>query len=203
MFLVGSRGQQQVDDLYDASGTITAGGTAQLVLPQRKSCSLLLLENISDTDMFFQIGVRPGVATLTSGVVTSISVPDAGFGFLLPPEVMALGGGNAGDPATQGGSLPGWPSPYRPASLRAVLTAGAITSIAIDDGGSGYLAAPFIYIRPDRRDPTGVGIPSATVGMLLKSGGGQASYDATMCPTTAISVFCATTGKAYTCKWAP
>jgi len=208
MQLIGTRGQQQIDDLFDASGTITTGGTAQLVLPQRKSCSLLLLENISDTDMLFQIGVRPAVATLTSGVVTSISVPDIGFGFTLPPLVLALGGGNAGDPSTQGGTLPGWPTPNNPAQLRAVMATSLlgglqISSISIDNGGSGYLAPPFIYIQPDRRDPTGVGLPTASVGMLLKSGGGQASYDATMCPTTAISVFCATTGKAFTCKWAP
>jgi hypothetical protein len=206
--LTGSRGQQQIDDLYDSSGTITAGGTAQLVLPQRKSCSLLLLENISTVDMTFQIGVQPAVATLTNGVVTSITVNDVGFGFQLPPEVVAYGGGNSNDPSTKGGTLFGWPSPNNPAVLRAVMTTSLlgglqISSIEIDNGGSGYIAPPFIYIRPDRRDPTGVGLPSATVGLLLKAGGGQASYDATMCPTTAVSAFCATTGSAYTCKWAP
>lgn len=209
MFLVGARGQQQIDDLYDGSGTIATGGTAQLALPQRKSCTLLLVENISDTDMLFQIGVQPGVATLTSGVVSSVTVPDIGFGFLYPPEVIALGGGNANDPSTKGGTMPGgWPSPNNPAVLRPVMATSAlgglqISSITILNGGSGYLTPPFVYIRPDRRDPTGVGLPSATVGVLLKSGGGQMSFDATMCPTTAISVYCATTGKAYTCKWAP
>lgn len=208
MILNGARGQQQIDDLYDASGTITTGGTAQLVLPQRKSCSLLLVENISDTDMYFQIGVQPAVATLTNGVVTSVTVNDVGFGFVYPPEIVVSGGGNAGDPSSKGGTLPNWPSPNSPAILQAVMATSTlggqqISSITILNGGSGYLAPPFVYVRPDRRDPTGVGLPSATAGVLLKSGGGQMSFDATMCPTTAISVFCSATGKAYTCKWAP
>lgn len=203
MILQGARGQQRIDDLYDASGTITAGGTAQLCLQQRKSCSLLLIENISDTDMLFQIGVRPSVATLTAGVVTSVAVSDAGFGFLVPPLVEFLGGGVSNDLATQGGSLPDWPPPNNAAKGIAVLTGGSISSITVTSGGSGYLAAPFVYIRPARTDPTGVGLPSATAGILLKANGGQASFDATMCPTTAVAVYCATTGKAYTIKWAP
>lgn len=203
MNLIGSRGQQVVDDLYDGSGTIIAGGTPQLVLPQRKSCSLLLIENISDTDMLFQIGIAPATAVLTSGVVTSVTVNDAGFGLLLPPDIEFFGGGNLGDQMSQGATMPDWPSVSRPARAHAVLSGGAISSIVVDDGGSGYLAPPFAYVRPKRTDPTGVGIPSATAGILLKAGGGQASFDATMCPTTAISVYCATTGKAYTIKWAP
>lgn len=203
MQLVGSRNQQQIDDFWDHSGTIASGGTAQLCIPQRKSCSSLLIQNLSSAILTVQFGVRPATATLTSGVVTSVTVPDAGFGFLTPPEVLFYGGGNAGDLATFGGTIGGWPAPNNPAIGRAILTAGAISSIEIDNGGSGYLAAPYVKITPARIDPTGVGIPSASVGILLAASGGELYINGTSCPTTAVSIWGASTGQAYTAKWIP
>jgi len=75
-----------------------------------------------------------------------------------------------------------------------------IASIAIDDPGSGYLAAPYVAITADRTDPTGVGIASATEGILLSP---TFSYylDGTTCVTTAISIWGATNGQAFTAKW--
>ncbi len=201
----GIGGQQAIHDYYDASGTIATGGTAQLLLPQRKSCSGLFIQNISPGNLYIQVGVRPATATLTNGVVTSVSVNDAGMLFNQPPQVLFLGGGNQGDPTTYGGSLIGWPTPAHPAKGRAVMTgsAGALTiaSITVDDGGSGYLVAPYVYILPQRTDPTGVGVPSATAGIaILANGGNFGGFNLTV-PTTAISIFGATTGQAYTCKW--
>ena len=203
MRLIGAKGQQLVDDYYDNSGTITAGGTAQLLLPQRKACSHLVIANNSTGVLMVQFGIRPAVATLTSGVVTSVTVPDAGFGFLYPPTLLFLGGGNINDPTmSTGATMPDWPSVNSPAQARAVLTAGAISSVLLDNGGSGYLAAPYVFIQADRRDPTGVGIPSATVGIPIAAGGAY-YVNGTACPTSAIAIWGATTGQAFTCKWMP
>lgn len=201
MQLVGSRAQQQVDDYFDYSGTIATGGTPQLLMPQRKSCSHLVIANLSAEALNIQFGVLPATAGLTNGAVTSVTVNDAGFGFLVPPEVMFLGGGNAGDVATQGATMPDWPAPFRPAKGRAILTAGAISSIEIDDPGSGYLAVPYVAVRASRRDPNGVGIPSATRGIQLPANTGIFVLNGTSCPTVAISVYGGTAGQAYTAKW--
>jgi hypothetical protein len=201
MKLVGVRGQQQIDDYFDASGTITAGGTAQLLLAQRKSCSSFFFQNLSTGNLYLQFGLRPATATLTSGVVSSIAVNDAGFGFNAPPSVFIWGGGNANDPASYGGALPGWPSPMHPATAVATISGGAINAINVTDGGSGYLVAPYVFVQALRSDPTGVGIPSATAGILVPASGGLFSIVDLTCPTTAVAVYGATTGQAYTCKW--
>jgi len=206
MKLVGVRGQQQIDDYFDASGTITAGNTPQLLLPQRKSCSAFLFQNLSSGALMVQSGVLPATAHLTSGVVSSVTVNDAGFGFNAPPTVLFYGGGNANDPASYGATMPGWPSPMHPAQGIAVIGSSSISgsqinSISITDGGSGYLVAPYVFIQALRTDPTGVGIPSATVGILVPGAGGLLSIVDLTCPTSALSVWGATTGQAYTCKW--
>ena len=207
MRLLNSASQQRIDDYYDASGSITTGGTVQLLLPQRKSCSLLINHNLSAEALMLQFGILPATAALTNGAVTSVTVNDAGFGFKVPPEVFFYGGGNNGDLASYGATMPDWPTPTNVASGRAVMGTSAISglqinSIEIDNPGSGYLAPPFVYILPSRRDPTGVGLASSTVGTLLTSGGGSYYVNGTFAPTTAISVYGGTTGQAYTCKWA-
>lgn len=206
MIRIGSRAQQQRDDYAEYSGTITTGGTAQLLLPQRKSCSHLIITNNSIGQLMVQFGVRRGIATLVSGVVTSISVPDVGFGFQLPPVVTLLGGGNSNDPASKGGTMPDWPPPVSPAQAHAVMTTSAIagnqiSSIAVDFGGVGYLAAPYVSIVADRVDPTGVGLASGTAGIWLTAAGGQQIWNGTACPTSAISIWGATTGQAFDVKW--
>ena len=207
MNLIGTNNQQRIDGYFDYSGTITSGGTPQLMLPQRKSCSHLIIANNSTGNLTIQFGIRPATATLTSGVVTSVTVNDAGFGFKYPPTVMFLGGGNANDPMmSTGATMPGWPAPFSPAQGRAVLsggTTGSITSITIDNGGSGYLAPPYVLIEADRRDDTGVGVASLTQGIPVLGGGGSYYINGTACPTSAISVYGATTGQVYVCKWMP
>lgn len=206
MKLVGVRGQQQIDDYYDASGTIATGGTAQLLLAQRKSCSSFFIQNLSSGALYLQFGLQPATATLTSGVVTSVAVNDAGFGFNAPPNVFFWGGGNANDPASYGATMQGWPSPKHPAQGVAVMATSAISgqkvnSISVTDGGSGYLVAPYVFVQALRTDPTGVGIPSATAGILVPANGGAFQIVDITCPTTAVAIFGATTGQAYTCKW--
>jgi hypothetical protein len=209
MNLVGSRQQQQIDDYFDYSNTITTGGTAQLCLPQRKSCSKLVIANISNGILLIQIGVMPATATIANGTVSAVSVNDAGFGFQCPPDVFFLGGGNANDPVSYGATMPGWPTPNHQAQGRAIMGASAISgkqinSIEIDNPGSGYTSAPFVYVRAARHDPTGVGLAANASGSIpLAANGGAYYVNGTACPTTAISIYGATTGQAYTVKWMP
>jgi hypothetical protein len=209
MYWPGTRGQQQIDDMYDYSGSITTGGTAQLLLPQSKSRSFLLIVNTSTLSMNLQFGcgLQP-TAVLTSGVVTSVTVNDVGFGYQLPPDVMFLGGGNANDPVSKGATMPDWPTPPHPAQGRALMTTSAVSglkvsSIDINDGGVGYTAAPFVFLRANRADPTGVGLPSATAGIPLAANGGNYYVNGTTCPTSAIAIFGSVTGLTYTVKWMP
>ena len=206
MRLIGAKGQQLVDDYYDNSGTIVSGGVPQLMLPARKACSHLLIVNNSAAALTIQFGLRPATASLTSCSVTTVTLNDAGFGFTYIPQVTFLGGGNANDPAMSTGvTMPDWPSTNSPAQGRAVLsagTSGSITSITLDNGGSGYLVAPYVFVQADRRDATGVGIPTASVGITIAAGGSYV-LNGTACPTTAISVYGATTGQNYTVKWMP
>lgn len=208
MYLPGARGQQQIDDYYDYSGTITTGGVAQLALPQRKSCSFLLVANVSTGILQIQIGVQRAIATISGGAVTGVTVPDAGFGFTKPPAILFGGGGNANDPVTSGGTMPDWPSPYNVAQAAPIMGTSSISgqtiaSIALITGGAGYLSAPYVHILADRSDPTGVGIASATAGIPLQASGGSYYVNGTACPSTAISIWGATTGQAYTVKWMP
>lgn len=208
MYRPGSSGQQAVHDYFDNSGLIATANTAQIMMPQRKSCTHLVLVNTSAEILMIQVGIAPAVATITNGAVTAVSVSDAGFGFHCEPEVYFYGGGNANDPQSFGATMPGWPTPNHVAKGRCIMGASAlgglqINSIEIDDPGSGYLAAPFVYLVPSRRDPTGVGLPSATVGIGLAAAGGNYYLNGTACFTTAISVWGGTQGQTYTAKWMP
>jgi len=215
MYLTGARGQSNNGDVtYDASGTISSGGTAQLLLPARRSTGFLQIQNISDTAMFIKFGAARLTATLTSGVITSISIGDGGFGFTVPPLIEPMGGGQ--DPfwgyAFVGCGQPGYPSPVagsnnvasaHPARLKAVLTSGAISAVTIEDGGSGYKTAPYLHVYNSQLDPNGCAMASATSGIQLAANGGATTFNGTFCPVDAISIFCATSSKAFTCIWAP
>lgn len=210
--LVGSTGQYTgAETVFDASGTITTGGTAQLLLPKAMSRSSLIIENISDTNMLFDFGAARVSATLTSGAVSSCSVVNAGFGYSRPPKVIFLGGalGARGNPMAtptytlQG--LPDWAAPNRPAQAHCVMSGNApnqtIGSIVMDDPGLGYAYPPYVYLLNDPLDPYGCAAPSATVGVLLLPNGGAYTPNGTVCTTDQISVFCASSGKAFTCKY--
>ena len=202
---VGVRGQQQQDFYYDASGTIATGGTAQLLLPQSKSRSHLIIINNSTGVLNIQFGMIPGVATLSGKTVASVAVSDGGFGFNVPPDVVFLGGGNSNDPASYGATMPDWPAPNAPAKAHCVMGSSAISgltvsSIVVDYVGAGYLAAPYAAIIPQRTDPTGVGTASTNTWPIMGNGG-AAFFDGSTCPTDAISIWGATTSQAFICKW--
>lgn len=207
--LVGIRGQNYADRLFDASGTIASGGTAQLVLPQAKVRTSLIIENISDTNMYVEFGGARATASLSSGTVSSCSVVNAGFGFSRPPKIVFLGGAwdnpNQTTPTYSLQGCPCWPSPSNPAQAHCVMSGSApnqtIGSIVIDNPGSGYAYPPYVLLMNDPLDPYGCATPSATVGMLLLANGGSYTPNGSVCTTDQISIFCATSSKAFTCKF--
>jgi hypothetical protein len=209
MRLIGARGQQARDLVYDASGTIAAGGTSQLILPERKSTSFLFFQNISDTNMYLEMGSARATATLTSGVVTSVTVTNGGFGFTRAPEITFLGGGNTGwnmgNSMFTGCGQPGFPTPPKPAQAIATVAGGIVTAITVLDGGANYAKAPFVFIQNSLNDPYGCADPyfgSAASGVFLPGNSAFNLYlNGTAVATDPLAVYCATTGKAFTCKW--
>lgn len=216
MYLVGTKGQQRIDNLYDASSTIANGGTAQLLLPVNLSRSFLMIQNISDTVMFIKFGAARLTASMSGGAISSVSVVDGGFGFtnaILPVIYVEGGGQSAGTGFTfVGVGQPGYTPPTvgsnnvataHPARLKPVMASGAIASVTVEDGGSGYKTAPYLHVVNNQNDPIGCATASATSGFLLAANGGSQTFNGTMCPTDAISIFCASSSKAFTCMWAP
>lgn len=209
MQLVGSAGQRVHTPFFDASGTITTGGTAQLIVARAFQRSSFIFENISDTDMYLEFGSARAAATLTSGSVSSVAVTNAGFGFSKPPRITFMGGGNTGNnqnnPTFLSATLPDFASPSSPAKAHCLMAGSApnqtLSSVVIDNPGSGYAIAPYVFIHNDNNDPQGCAIPSATSGLLIKANGGSYSNNGLVCTTDAIAVYCVTTGKAFTFKY--
>jgi hypothetical protein len=203
MRIPGTASQQRRDVVYDASGTITTGGTAQLVLPVRRSCSYLVLQNNSSGALFFGFGSGRATATITSGAVTSCSVTNAGFGFSRPPILQFMGG--FGIAPGVGWTVPTWPSPPSTAKAHCVMTGSApnqtIASITVDSGGAGYVAAPYVWLFNDDLDPNGAFVPSSGVGVQLLSNGSSMTWEDTVVTTDQVSVWGATTAQAFTCLW--
>lgn len=196
MFLPGARGQPQLDDLLGFDGTVTLGGTAQLLVPQHPRRSYLFLQNTSSGNLLFGIGPATATATLTSGTVSSIAVNNGGIGYTQPPTVVLMGGIIAGD--LQGTPIQG--QPFRPAIAFATVSAGAVSAITVSDPGTGYLVAPYVYLHnPMPGLGGGAFLPSATAGVLLAQNG-SIVFESSAVPTSAIAVFGATTGQAFVCK---
>lgn len=196
--LPGYSGIKRITTL-DFSGTIAAGGTSQLLLPYQPTRSYFLFQNISDTAMYLGVGAPTATASLSSGKVSSVSVVNGGFGFTYPPKVKFYGGSVAVvGPADSLGSQWG-NAPADAAVAVANLSGNAVNTITVQNGGSGYLVAPYVYLEQDPRDPFGCTNPSATSGIQINAGG---SYimDASTVTTDPIAVFCATISKAFTCK---
>lgn len=209
--LTGIRGQVYTDRLFDASGTITTNATAQLVLPVAKIRSSLIIRNNSAVAMYVEFGAARASASLTSGAVSSCAVTNAGFGYSLPPSVTFLGGalGSPGNPQiapsyTLAG-LPDWTAPSHPAQAHCVMTGAVgsqtVNSIVIDDPGSGYAYPPYVLLINHPNDPYGCAVPSATSGLLLAASGGSYVADSSICTTDQISIVCATSTSAFTCKF--
>ena len=227
---VGTGNQGVRHFIFDASGTITSGSAPQLLLPEHINRSLFMFTNNSANTMYMEFGGARATATLTSGAVSGTSITNAGFGFSKPPWVRFVGGGApqgvagparphaqaAGAVSTAvefqpnvsfiGSTIPSvdWPSPPNVATGIAVMTGSApnqsVSSIQITNPGSGYLYAPFVWLINSDLDPNGAAIASATSGFAI-SAGGSVTFNGTCCPTSAISLFCATSTSAFTCKY--
>ena len=212
MKLVGA-GQQGIHHyIYDVSSTVTVGGTAQLVMAQATSRSFLYLQNNSLGPLWLEFGSARARCTISAGAVNAVTIGNAGFNFTNPPVVRFFGGGGfAGTGSTPavgapflGGNLPGYNSPSNPARGHAVMTGAApnlsVASIAIDNPGSGYLCAPYVFIFNSDLDPYGCALPASNVGIQLTSGQ-PLMFNGTCCPTDAISIWGASTGQAFTAKF--
>lgn len=205
--LVGIRGQRGfTDHLYDASGT--TGAAAQLILPVGFYRSSLIVENLSDTAMYLGIGGPTATVSISGGALSSFTVVNAGMGYSRPPQVILLGGGwdaNRGAPTYSTQCSADFPAPSHPGSAHCVMTGSAgsqtISSIAIDDPGAGYVMPPYVLIQNDPLDPFGSYVPSAGNGLLLAASGGSYTSNGSVCTTDQISIYCAASSKAFTCKY--
>ena len=209
MQLQGVRGQFALDHLYDASGEMLEGGegsVSQLLLPEHKARSYLLIINTSPTPLYVDFGGSRATATISGGVVTSIAVNNAGQGYTLPPLIKLVGGGppERNQMAGLGAGTPTWPSPSNQALASAVMTGSApnqsISSIAVGNGGAGYLRAPYVLIENAPGDAHGVAIASATSIPLLTTGS-TLTFEGSNCPTDAVSIYGATVGQTFVCKY--
>ena len=202
MHLVGSRGQIVRDFMYDASGTITTGGVAQLVLPERMQNVSGFIQNISSGILMIEFGGARASCAVTSGSVSSISMSNAGFGYTIPPTVHFFGGGDlTKNPTYLAPGLPGVQGPSRTAKAHALLTGGGVSAIVIDDPGANYVKAPYVFLQSSEQDPYGAATPSLTNGVILAASGGSVFFNGTAMTTDAISIFGSSTGQPFTCKY--
>jgi hypothetical protein len=209
--LIGASMQAKRWPLICADGTVSAGGTAQLVLPKVPARSLLLLQNLSTGILSFEFGSARATATISGGVVTGFTVTNAGFNFTKAPVVRLIGGGKADNGSYLGLGQPGGAAPDstlgvgRPAKAHCVMTGTApnlsVASITVDDPGAGYIIAPYVDIINSDLDPYGCAVPSATVGLVLAANSLPFLIDGTSCHNDSISVFGGTTGQAFVCRW--
>lgn len=209
MKLNGAGGQRTRTHFYDASSTITSGGTAQLIVPEARERTSWVFVNNSDTNMFLEFGAARATATLTSGAISSLSVINAGFGYSIAPNIEFFGGAY-GTPtqitptsALQG--LPDYVSPNNAAKAHCVMAGSApnmtVSSIVVDNPGSCYAYPPFVLLTNNHTDPFGCAVPSASVGLLQAASGGSYTNNGTICVTDQIAVFCSASGKSFTFKF--
>lgn len=199
--VVGFTEQQVLTPVYRADGKIATGGTPQLVLPRAAPRSSLLLQNTSSSDtLYFEFGGARATATVSGGAVTAITVTNAGFGYTYAPSVYFLGGGNLSNGRDLGLGYPNQSAPSNFAQAHCVLSGGAISSIVIDNPGSGYDCAPYILLLNDPNDNYGAAVPSTSSGFKL-SPGQWLQQDSNVVSTDQISVYGATTNDSWFCQY--
>ena len=218
MYLPNTRHQGDYHPSRRADGTITTGSTPQLVLPVARTRAMLLVMNISASNMFLDHGPPRAVATISGGAVTAVTVLNAGFGYTMAPTIQFGGGfapyvvnsvwdgrgiADANSPsglATQGLTT-GTTKYNRPAKAHFVLSGGAVSSVVIDDPGFGYVNPPEVIVKNNDLDPFGCAAPSATQGILLANNGGSYYLNGTTCHTESIAIFCTSSTSAYTVEY--
>ena len=188
---IGLGDQIREDYLYRSDVTIASTNTAQLVLAQSQSRSSLILQNLGSHVMYIEIGAGRAHCAISSGAVTTVTVDNAGFNFTNPPLVRFLGGGTqSGVNNYLGLNQPnGW-APSDPASAIAALSGGAINTITVNHGGSGYVKAPYVLLINSDLDPYGCSAPSATSGISLPANQSTpVAWNGATCPTGPIAVY--------------
>ena len=217
MQLVGSRGQMVRDLMHRADGALAAGGAPQLVLCERPSTSMLIIQNtsISSGDpLWFEFGSARATCAISNGAVSSVTVKNGGFNFTYAPTIEAFGGGNVfPGRGVMGGSLGhnvagSFLAPTRPARLVPVMTGSAgalsVASVTILDGGAGYVKAPELFIQNSLPplDPYGCADPAVSSGSgMVSYAGASFTFNGTVCPTDQIAVYGATTGDSWALFW--
>ena len=198
MFLGNARNQPSLANTFSFDGTITAGGTSQLLLPQQPSRAYLSIQNISAGNLSIGIGPATATATVTNGAVASVAVNNGGVGYTSVPKVIFFGGTIVGDYQT-------CPNPQQaagnaPATAVAALSGTAVNTVTVLTGGAGYLTAPYVFFSNGLPDLGGGAFsPSATAGLLLTPGS-SFTMEATICLPDAVAIWGATTGQAFVCK---
>lgn len=200
MKLQGIASQVQKHHLWVADGSIIAGGTPQLLVPERPSCCYLTIQNTSSANLYLEFGGARATATVANGAVTAIAVINNGINYTAPPNVHLLGGAYDGNNLNQGVGLPGGASPRQPAVAHAVLSGSTVGSIVVDYGGSDYATAPYVFLSNKATNPNASAAPSASSGIVLAPQGSFTMENSAV-TTDAIAVFGATTGQTYICRW--
>lgn len=196
MHLANARNQPALTQIFSFDGTITSGGTAQLLLPQQPTRCYFFIQNLASQILTVGVGPAKATAALTNGAVSSVSVANAGVGYTIPPKVMFFGGVVSGDLST----VPGKPQNGRVAQAVASLTGSALNAITVSDGGAGYVVAPDVLLYNPVPDlGGGAFLPSATAGITLQQYG-TLVFENSFVPTDAVAVFGATTSNAFVCK---
>jgi hypothetical protein len=205
--------QHRRDFSFFADGTIASAVNPQLILPEHSSRSALWIQNTSSNIMWFGVGCARATCTILNGAVNAVTVTNQGFGFTQPPQVTFVGGGiqpqfgiHPPNSSYVGAAGPGFPSPSNQATGHAVLTGGKVTSIVIDNPGSGYVKPPMVFLSNSELDPIGCFDPSALQNGVAGSGfilypGNSWTFDSSVVFTDPIAVFCATATSTFACWW--
>ena len=189
--------------LLDASGSITSGGTAQLILPAVPQRAYFEFVNNSNANMYLEFGPARASCNLTSGSIGTLTVTNAGFGYTYAPNVTLLGGGgdnNYPDGATNAVPYQFYP-PTAYGSAHVTVGSGSISTLIIDYGGVGYVTTPYVLMKNDPRDPFGCAKPTASTGVLITPGGSYTMTN-TFVTTEPVAVYGGTTGQQFACKYA-
>lgn len=195
--IVGFTEQQVLTPVYRADGSVTTGGTAQLIVPRAAPRSSIVIQNTSTSDtLYLEFGCARATATVSNGKVTAVTVTNAGFGFTYAPSVHFLGGGNQLNGRDLGVGYPNQLAPTNYAAAHCVMSGGSISSIVIDNPGSGYDCAPYVQLLNDPNDNYGCAVPSTSSGYKLTAGSVfRESYN--VVTTDTIAVYGATTGDSW------
>lgn len=221
MYLMNSCNQSGRHRTYRADGSLSTT-SPRLILPEAISRAFLHIANVGAAVLWVDTGCARATATISGGAITGFTILNGGFGFTRPPIIELKGGGGPISTALAASAWDGrgqvdqWATPNgvnllvtpntynRPAKAHAVLTAGVVTSIVIDDPGQGYVNIPDVEMFNDPLDPFGCADPSAGSGsgMSLAATTGSYTFNGTFCTTNAVAVYAAT-ATSYFVEYAP